>query len=213
MKTRWMMLSILLAACDAKGTVEQNPPVKEPVFDDTFTHANPEAKGPAVLTATDESVKAARRVSIDQLRNSIPELFGGITWTMQVGRLEGSAFNLLSKTLGEPDYIAVTTENRDPSPLFAKYMDDMAGDVCAKAIEADKASTGQKLVMVESDVDQNIRFLRLKLHGIWVPDGSTEGLGELRKLYDDILGETNDASAAWFGVCVAMLTAPETMAY
>jgi hypothetical protein len=209
-----IMASILLGACDAEQLAPVTPPVNEQVFDDAFTHANPSAKGPAVLNPqAEQDGKAARRVSIDQLRNSIPALFGGITWTMRIGRQEGTAFDLLSRTLGEPDYIAVTNENLDPSPLFAKYMDDMAGDVCTKAIEADRTSTGEKLVMVDADVDQNLRFLRLKLHGIWVPDGSTEGLGDLRRLYDDIFAETNDASEAWFGVCVAMLTAPETMAY
>ena len=210
MNRLWIFASLVMA-CDAAPVA--TPPTGEPVFDDMYTHANPASKGPAVLDPEDDAGKEARRISVEQLRNSIPALFGGITWTFQAGREQGNAFDLLSRTLGEPDYIAVTTENRDPSPLFAKYMDDMAGDVCGKAIARDQAGGQEKLVMVVDDVDANLRFLRLKLHGIWVPDGSMEGLGDLRQLYDGVYGQTNDAAEAWLGVCVAMLTAPEMMAY
>ena len=219
MKTRLWILASVLMACDAAPLTQQPPPpmnpppVVEPVFDDTYTHANPASKGPVLINPSDADGKYARRISVEHLRNSIPALFDGITWTVRVGRNDVNAFDSLSRTLGEPDYVAVFNENRDPSPLFAKYMDDMAGDVCAKAVERDVAGSAAKLVMVQSDVDANLRYLRLKLHGIWVPDSSMEGLGDLRQLYDDIYGGTNDAAQAWFGVCVAMLTAPELMAY
>lgn len=154
-------------------------------------------------------------MSVDQLRRSIPLLFGGETWTMPFRGEQANAFDLLSRTLGEPDYVEVNDENREPSPLFAKYMDDMAGDVCTKAIARDETAgaNDERLVMVEEDVDQNLRFLRLKLHGLYVPQDSTDGIAELRALFDDILAETSDARIAWYGVCVAMLTAPELMAY
>lgn len=216
MKTRVWILASVLMSCNADPQLQPPvvvpPPVlEEEVFDDTYTHANPAPKGPVVAEPTDADGKFARRISVEQLRNSIPALFDGITWT--VGRNNANAFDALSRTLGEPDYVAVFNENRDPSPLFAKYMDDMAGDVCGKAIERDQTGSGAKLVMVQSDVDANLHHLRLKLHGIWVPDGSMEGLGDLRRLHDDIYGATNDPAQAWFGVCVAMLTAPELMAY
>jgi hypothetical protein len=213
MKTRLWILASMVLACDAAPNENVPPPAGEQVFDDTYEHANPSSKGTVSIDPSDAEGKLARRISVAQLERSIPALFDGITWTVRAGRNDANAFNALSRTLGEPDYIAVTTENRDPSPLFAKYMDDMAGDVCGKAIERDVAGTAEKLVMVEEDVDANLRFLRLKLHGIWVPDGSTEGLEDLRRLYDDIYGETDDVAQAWFGVCVAMLTAPELMAY
>jgi hypothetical protein len=208
----WILASVLIA-CDAAQPPPVVPPAGETVFEDVFAHAEPDSKGPVVLNPMDADGKEARRISVAQLRSSIPALFDGITWTVRVGQQNRNAFDQLSRTLGVPDYIAVTTENRDPSPLFAKYMDDMAGDVCGKAIARDQAGGQAKLVMVMDDVDANLRYLRLKLHGIWVPDGSMDGLGDLRTLYDDIFGETNDAAQAWFGVCAAMLTAPELMAY
>ena len=155
--------------------------------------------------------KRARRISVDNLRQSIPALFGGITWTNRNG--SQNQFDKLSQTLGEADYLNVTQENTEPSPLFAKFMDDMAGNVCEKALEEDGAGTSQHIMMYPDDVDANLRFLRLKLHGIYVPADSTESLGDLRSLYDDIFALDNDAEKAWYGVCIAMLTAPEFMAY
>ncbi len=214
MKTRLWILTCLLYACNA-APVGVTPPLGEPVYEDTWTHANPGSKGPAVLSPSDANGKVARRISVEQLRRSIPQLFDGITWTIRVGRNDLDAFDALSRTLGEPDYITVTSENRDASPLFAKYMDDMAGDVCGKAIARDRAGApgDRPLVMVKDDVDANLRYLRLALHGIWVPADSTEGLADLHQLYDDVFTETGDSGSAWYGVCVAMLTAPELMAY
>jgi hypothetical protein len=155
-------------------------------------------------------------MSVDQLRRSIPMLFGGITWTVDVQGRPVNVFDSLSRTLGEADYIQVTESNGDPNPLFAKFMDDMAGQVCGQAVARDGQTpeASSRLVVREpGDPEANLRFLRLKLHGIYVPEGSTEGLGELRGLYEDILGDTGDAAQAWVGVCVAMLTSPEFMAY
>ena len=154
----------------------------------------------------------ARRMSVDQLRRTIPALFDGITWTIQINQnTEVEGFTALSRTLGEPDYVEVTSANNEPSPLFAKYMDDMAGNVCEKAVQRDLAGTEPKLVIVHEDVDENLRFLRLKLHGVHAPEGSSDE--SLRALYDEVLTETGQEGAAHYAVCVAMLTAPEFMAY
>jgi hypothetical protein len=155
--------------------------------------------------------KRARRISVNHLRQSIPALFGGISWTNPNG--SQNQFDKLSQTLGEADYLNVTLENREPSPLFAKFMDDMAGNVCEKAMREDDQGTSQHIMVYPDDVDANLRFLRLKFHGIYVPDGSVEGLTDLRALYEDILSLTNQPAQAWSGVCIAMLTAPEFMAY
>ena len=53
--------------------------------------------------------KRARRISVDNLRQSIPELFDGISWTN--GNGSRNQFDQLSSTLGEADYLNVTQEN------------------------------------------------------------------------------------------------------
>ena len=202
----------------------------EPTFDDHWNPQDPtepadERKGsmrPASFTASRHAArqprdgKAARRLTVAQLRASIPALFGGLTWTNNNRPTGTVMFNSLSRTLGEADYLGQTEENREPNPIFFKFMDDMAGQVCTNAVAADTARTVASERVVKpfaEDPDRNLRFLRLKLHGIHVPAGSTEGLTELRKLYDDVLADTRSADQAWSAVCVAMLTAPGFMAY
>jgi hypothetical protein len=155
--------------------------------------------------------KRARRISVDHLRQSIPALFGGISWTNPNG--SQNQFDKLSQTLGEADYLNITLENREPSPLFAKFMDDMAGNVCEKALAQDTAGESWHIMVYPDDVGANLRFLRLKFHGIYVPDDSNESLADLKALYEDILSLTNQPAQAWHGVCIALLTAPEFLAY
>ena len=205
---------LLLAACEGAtpDAVSERPGLPE-----AWTHATPTDRGPAELEPTSAVAaegERARRMTVDQLRRSIPALFGGLTWTIPARGAEAEGFTVLARTLGEADYIESTHDNTDPSPLFAKFMDDMAADVCRAAVERDAAG-GQAPLVVRSpeDVPANLRFLRLKLHGIYVPEGSMEGLDALATLYADILADTGDANQAWWGVCVAMLTAPELLAY
>lgn len=224
MKTTRLSLLVLagaLAACNAQPKNDTTPPAGQPpetTFQDHWTQANPTDQGPGTLDPTDlREGKATRRLTVSQLRKSIPALFNGITWTTESRNNPQPMFNTLSRTLGEADYLQVTTPNTEPTPLFAKFMDDMAGQVCGKAVAADVMNPQVMTRMVmpyEMEPERNLRFLRLKLHGIYVPDTSMDGLADLKKLYDDVLADTNqDRRQAWTAVCVAMLSAPELMAY
>jgi hypothetical protein len=205
--------------CDNTAvTPEGNPGPNntEQTVPDHWTPTTPDDHGSTILDPAGVSEgKTARRLTVDQLRRSIPALFAGLTWTIGDGGRRAVGFNALARTLGEPDYIQSTTNNLDASPLFAKYMDDMAGDVCTKAIERDRttANASDRLIMRETDVDANLRYLRLKLHALYVPAGSTDSIVELRQLYDDVVAESGNPDDGWFAVCVAMLSAPEFMTY
>ena len=172
-----------------------------------------QVEGPAVLHPDDVIYgKMPRRLRVDQLRRSIPLLFNGITWTDAAGN---DQFNTMVATLGEADYNERYEDETAPSPLFAKFMDDMAGQVCGKAVARDgqQPDAAQRvLVPFPDDVLKNLRFLRLKFHGIYVPEDQTTGLLELRELYRSVQAETG-ALDGWYAVCIAMLTAPEFMTY
>ncbi|CAN0566460.1 unnamed protein product, partial [Laminaria digitata] len=164
--------------------------------------------------APESSARQSRRLTVDQLRRSIPALFGGITWTVPARPQPVAGFDALASTLGEPDYIQATTNNLDPSPLFAKFMDDMAASVCRQALDRDATGESPALVLQHpSNPQENLRFLRLKLHGIHVAPDSMEGLEDLYGLYTETLATAEDPAQAWWAVCIAMLTAPEMMAY
>lgn len=224
-----VVLAAAFVACDQAepandvGEPRQEPRQEPPggsgesSFPETWVPSPHEDRGAAALDPAEVpgDGKLARRLSVDQLRRSIPRLFDGITWTMTVRGAQVPGFDALSRTLGEADYIQATFDNLEPSSLFHKFMDDMAGDVCTKVVARDAglAPAERLLVVAPEDVPSTLRFMRLKLHGLYVPEGSTEGLGELIALHAGIVGGGGTASNAWYGVCVAMLTAPEFMAY
>lgn len=219
----WLLAALVLTgsvfgvACNAAPKAARPPNGGDDIVPDHWTPRSPSDEGPGTLVGQEEEEgdgAVARRLSVDQLRRSIPALFGGITWTIPAARGNPiQQFDSLARTLGEADYLQATLNDLGPSPLFAKFMDDMAGDVCDKAIAADRANSDPNtrlLIRDATDVNANLRFLRLKFHGIWAE--GEDGIQDLRRLYDEILVDEGEDSA-WVGVCVAMLTAPEFMVY
>ncbi len=136
------------------------------------------------------STRDPRRLSHLQLTRSVQALMG-TTWIEDGLNVLG----VLGPTLGDPDYQEITTENLDASPLYVKFMEDMALNVCANAPLAVLAPKGNP--------DEDIRALKLKLHGEWIPVGDAS-LEPLRRLHD------TDGIRA---VCVALLGAPEFYLY
>ena len=112
----------------------------------------------------------------------------------------------------------MTESITEPSPLFQKFMDDIAAHMCSKAVAHDMSESdadSRWVVRNPADLDETLRFLRLKFHGIFVaPDAGTgsDGLGEFRQLFSDIEASAG-MEAAWVGLCMAVVTAPEFMAY
>ena len=173
--------------------------------------------------------RSARRVSVEQLRRSFPVVFGNdasgqpITWT--VGARSG--FDAFSKALGEPDYADVVDENLDPSPLYVKFIDDAARDACNKALTADfaRADASQRALLryvqlsdtpqsAPEAVSRNLRYLRLRFHGLHVADADDGPIAGLRQVFSDsIAANGGSAKEGWRAVCVALATAPEFSLY
>ena len=93
-------------------------------------------------------------------------------------------------------------------------MDDMAAQVCGKALDRDAhtADANERLILRHPDVKSNLRFLRLKLHGIAVAPDNNEAIDAYYQLHQTIQAQASSGQA-WLGVCMAMLTAPEFMTY
>jgi hypothetical protein len=171
----------------------------------------------------------SRRLSTRQLMKSMETVLGGSIW--MVGGTNG--FDARSRTLGEPDYIAVVDENLEPSALFLKFMDDAAKDGCTRAVTADQGRAANQRVLYKTvsltdtvasnraAVDQNLAYLKLRFHGIKVPAGDEATLAPLRTLFDDaVKGAAGTATPTaahvregWRAVCVALLMAPEYHLY
>lgn len=183
--------------------------------------------GGAVMTGPASA--GSQRLSVRQLANSMTVALGGSTWL--VGTANG--FDSRARTLGEPDYLSVVDENLEPSALFLKFMDDAAKDACTRAANADQTKAANQRVLYRSvsltdtvatnraGVDQNLAYLKLRLHGIKVPTTDDATLAPLRKLFDDAVkgaaGAATPTAAhvkeGWRAVCVALLIAPEYHLY
>src|SRR5262245_59127810 len=136
--------------------------------------------------------------------------------------------------MGEADYIIITEEILEPSPLYVKFADDAARSVCDQALASDatKAAPADRTILrrVEktdtvatnpAGIDDNLRYLKLRMHGVKIADDDTATVEPLRALFTT----TVDAFAAgveptedhvkegWRVVCVALLTAPEFHLY
>ena len=211
-----VLILMSLSACD-QGPQQANnsisPDIEAPSAIVPAHQAAPEL---VPLSAVD--LKASRRMTVDQLRRSVPLLFGGERWTARFQQRNVDLFEGLARTLGEADFLEVTTPNLEPGPLFQKFMDDMSANLCTKAVSADMSTDDESLrnvVRYRNDTDANLRFLRLKFHAVFIPEDTSpeeDGLDELRSLYTDLESE-HDAQTAWIGVCMAIVTAPEFLAY
>ena len=157
-------------------------------------------------------------MTVDQLRRSVDHLFGGESWTLRTQNRDFDLFEELARTLGAADYVEVTEPVVEPSPLFQKFMDDLSAQLCSKAVQRDgqaNDASDKLIVRYPDDVDANLRFLRLKFHGVYIAEDTPPNGDELeayRTLFSDIATDSNTGTA-WVGVCMAMLTAPEFIAY
>lgn len=170
-----------------------------------------------------------QRLSVRQLAQSLPVVLGGNTW--MVGSANG--FNSRSATLGEPDYLGTVDENLEASTLYQKFMADAARDGCTRAANADAALAANTRVLMRmvsltdtvtgnaSAVDANLRYLKLRFHGVKIATSDTTSVAGLRTVFSDAVrgaAGTGSPTAAhvkegWRAVCVALLTAPEYHLY
>jgi hypothetical protein len=236
---RWGMLLLGLAGCVLQGP--ETPSV------DAGTSPGGGAPGPSLQVGEPEPVLpldhppvvdpnagvpsgGVRRLSLAQLKGSLPVVLRGHTW--KIGTANG--FDSRSATLGVPDYVGSVEENLEPTPLYAKFMGDMARDACNRALTADAAEVdaSKRAVMrfvaptdtlagAPDKVDANLRYLRLAFLGAHAPAGDAPELARLRKLFGDaVLAASGGAvptkahvTEGWRTVCVALLTSPEFHLY
>ena len=179
--------------------------------------------------ATGPSSADAQRLTVRQLAQSLPVVLGGNTW--MVGTANG--FNSRSATLGEADYLGVVDENLEASSLYQKFMGDAARDGCTRAANADAALAANARVLMRmgsltdtvttnaTAVDANLRYLKLRFHGVKVASTDSASLAGLRTVFTDAVRGAAGAGTptqahvkeGWRAVCVALLTAPEYHLY
>jgi hypothetical protein len=214
-----------LAACDETPTA-----IEAPV-------ATSEPAGPGVPidhppVELAPSSRLPQRLTVSMLAHSLPIVAGDdadgqpIRWTIPRGngrQVDALSPDGLARTLGHPDYIQITEEPAEPTPLYAKFMDDMARDVCTKMVRADAAigATGERTLTRSAPLDgeveasalrRNLRYLMLRFHAHKVDDDDVAGVADLQELFETAAagGQTR---AGWAAVCVALFESPSFHIY
>lgn len=174
-----------------------------------------------------------KRLSVDMLSDSLGIVAGadasGQTMTWRINYLgdEYVAFQVLSKTLGKPDYVQITHENLEPTSLYLKFMHDMSSNVCEQIVAADetKGPSASDRVLTRfasldkastsAEINDNLRYLSLRFHSVRVADDDDAGVADLRDVFDRAKAEASQAGdgAGWHAVCIALLLSPSFHLY
>lgn len=202
MTPRWTIIGVLiaglLAGCtgDLSGSDPRNP--NDP-------NATPETKRLVRLTA-------------DQFFRSL-EVTTGQTW---------SRADQYASTLGKPDFNQSTQQAQEISVSFVKLAGDAAREVCREAVDADieMGATDDRVILKhvdgldpESDsVLENLRYLVLRFHGIYMTDDLDSRLDPWAAIMrtdlpTDPAEREAQASDRWKAVCVGLITHPDFLTY
>jgi hypothetical protein len=227
----------LLGALAACSSGAPTPESSGPSLTETPEMPSPPTDHPPIDPAKKPVTSAvAQRVSIAQLRGAFPVILGKDVNGKDITWMSGSnpALDKMADVLGEADYAFVTQDNRDPSALYLKFMDDAARDVCGRALTADAArpSAADRVLLRHvgptdtettnaAGVAQNLDYLLLRFHGIKVKEGDTVRTAPLVKLFTDSVTAAAagkpvtaaEVTEGWRAVCVALITAPEFHLY
>lgn len=222
MKRLAMMTALLLTACEGanvSGKLPEEqplPPVHVPVT------TTPPVDAP-IDPLAEPSIRARRRMDLDQLNAAIRRVTGGIGWTETRGEVEVDLFEELSLTLGKPNFIGTTREDLAPGAMFQKFLADAARSVCTRLIDREQNSS-EHIFFVHATprttwardpvaVNENLSALLLRFHGVDVAPDSTE-LNNWQWLFQSAESVSpDDPSAVWKTICVALLTHPDFFTY
>jgi hypothetical protein len=194
-----------LFACSATSKPQQKLPPKMPAEVSTVAQPNMPDGHPDLSTLNVLS-RGPRRLSVDQLERSIEKVANVPVGTVKLP-------DSLAIALGRPDYLRVTDESLDPSPLFMKFMMDLSGYVCGPIYDGDAMRPqNQRALNRFSDRTQNIRFLLLRYTGL---EGSAADpyVPRLMAAYDAGASGALGDKGGWEAVCTSLFTSPEFLLY
>ena len=157
-----------------------------------------------------------KRMTITQISNAMKRVSGGIQWGGN-----NSLWEEYSDILGVPDYQNSQDEDRSPSIMFQKFLDDAATYTCQNWIEAEKSGESDLLFVQDdedisrSSVQENIRQFRWQIQGSPFRSTSEDQLllDDYESLFFMIHQRTSSTTESWTGICIAMFTHPNFFYY
>lgn len=204
------LVPVLLVVSACSGTMTSRPPAPEPEplppverlpvsVMPTMPVTHPDVTGLAVLSAV------PRRLSIDQLERAIDSVANLAPGTVKLPAA-------LSVTLGRPDYQRVTEENLEPTPLFMKFLFDIAVGVCSSVSDGEAARpVADRLMTRFSTRDENLKFMALRFTGLDGP--AAEPLVQRLITVHTAASSSPKPRAGYEAACVALITSPEFLLY
>jgi hypothetical protein len=179
--------------------------------------------------------RAARRLDVDQLRQSYIAILG-TSWVAprpaRAGEFldfnassEIDMFEFFSENLGRPDFVRRTEESNDPSIPFAKLASDAARYVCRRVAQADVTRPqAERRLMIHaherdtaegaaSNVRRNLQALVLRFWSVdLAPDDPViDGLFVLFRTASTRPGAT--PVDGWRVVCIDLAADPRFLMY
>ena len=151
--------------------------------------------------------RLVKRMRVAQVRDSMEQITGSV-W-----RNNNSKWDLYAQSLGVPDYQQRMTEDRSPSVMFQKFLNDAATESCDEWMSA-----SEDMFVVDphslqtDDVLVNIDHLRWLIQG-HAKDGNAPILQDYMALHRSVWVRTDSTEEAWHTVCVALFTHPDFWMY
>ena len=186
---------------------QQDPPV---VINDELGEGGLDAEEPLIVG------RKMKRMTIIQISNAMKRVSGGIQWGGNK-----SLWEEYSDILGVPDYQNSQDEDRSPSIMFQKFLDDAATYTCQNWIEAEKSGESDLLFIQDdedisrSSVQENIRQFRWQIQGIPFQNTNADQLlfDDYESLFFMIHQRSLSTTESWTGICIAMFTHPDFFYY
>jgi len=165
--------------------------------------------------------KRIRRLTADQFFTSL-NVATGQRWDDE---------EQFAATLGRPDFAEVTVEGREMSVGFAKLAGDAARQTCRRAVSQDRGAADQasrvilrrianvaELDPFDENVGENLRYLALRFHGVYVTDDADRRLQPWFTVLQDGLSATDEdrfseAEERWSAVCTGLALHPDFLTY
>jgi hypothetical protein len=202
---------------------DPNPPVAPtPDPDPTPPEALPGVgtDGVGTFTPADEAdpTRVRRRMTVRQLDLSL-RAATGFGWDVN----GDNQFEELAESLGVPDYVDRTTEDREAGLLFQKFLDDAANHVCQELVDAEFSGESDIFLLgvdpqsTRADdpagIDAALQNAVLRFHGYSLQPTDPQ-LDSWRFLFDSTLTVTGgDTMAAWRAVCIGLIVHPDFYQY
>ena len=130
----------------------------------------------------------------------------------------------LSPTLGVPDFVEITDENRTTDIVFQKFLDDAAKAVCTELVDREASGSADNVFLVDVTANTGVDTDRaateaaisnalLRFHGQHFPPGDPQ-LSPWVWLHESTAFVTEgDNHLAWQTLCVGLIVHPDFAHY